>query len=410
MPWFIFFFAYVTPPMLRVLLTALLALSSCPSSSMAQTLAQTPTTGDQWRTGRCTYYGGPTDPWSIHVGACNFGYLYGSDPLGWDVAAINDGNPLYEDSCGRCVEVKCDPRWISDSYGGSYDRTTACIDPTQSVIVRITDDCPCTYPRNAYSNKRWCCNDVEHLDLSIWAFEKLASTRWGVIGLKYRAVPCTDVPAKPAPKVQNPTRGPEAPAGNVRIARDWPDMSRNRAPSITLFGSGGFQNGFYDSSWSSKVQASAGKGMRGAAGLCASISPNGALGLSGPNGSFVGRVGLSFYLYVGETGYDGSSATKPNIRIGLAGSKGSCSTVRIYDVHPLYFEPAQVPWSSDYFWGWQVYFPAFAGAGSSADVIINDPQSFAGCGGNLAADLKTVTFLNDGNTVQWVCMDRVELF
>lgn len=94
-----------------------------------------------WRTGRATYYGGPTDAWSIHAGkvedrqpllilrsdlrqtmdldhwdpvalsasdtppdvmpgACNFGYLYSSDPLGWNVAAMNDGNPLYEDSCG----------------------------------------------------------------------------------------------------------------------------------------------------------------------------------------------------------------------------------------------------------------------------------------------------------------------
>lgn len=54
-----------------------------------------------------------------------------------------------------CFEVRCDPVWVTDSYNGSFDRTTACYDPTASLIVRITDVCPCTYPSNFYSNKRW---------------------------------------------------------------------------------------------------------------------------------------------------------------------------------------------------------------------------------------------------------------
>lgn len=24
-----------------------------------------------------------------------------------------------------------------------------------------------TYPANAYSNKRWCCNDMDHFDVSL---------------------------------------------------------------------------------------------------------------------------------------------------------------------------------------------------------------------------------------------------
>jgi hypothetical protein len=32
---------------------------------------------------------------------------------------------------------------------------------------------------NFHSNKRWCCMDMYHLDLSIWAFEKLSDTKWG---------------------------------------------------------------------------------------------------------------------------------------------------------------------------------------------------------------------------------------
>lgn len=43
-----------------------------------------------------------------------------------------------------------------------------------------------TYPANDYSNKRWCCGDMDHFDVSVWAFEKLADKKWGVIGIKYR--------------------------------------------------------------------------------------------------------------------------------------------------------------------------------------------------------------------------------
>lgn len=363
----------------------------------------------QWRTGRSTFYGGPTDSWSIHSGACNYGYLYGSDPLGWNVAAMNDGNPLYEDSCGKCVEVKCDPRWITDNYGGSYDRTAACFNPAASVIVRITDDCPCTYPANAYSNKRWCCDDVEHLDMSIWAFEKLALTKWGVIGLQYRGVPCNYLPTLSAPRISNATPGIQPPNGNIQLTRDWPDMSTNRADSLFLY-KNGYQNGFGDASWTANIQsypASSNKGMHNGAGLCANILPNGALGLKGPSGAFNGRVGLQFFVYVGQTGYNGGGVSKPNIRINLSGARGGCSPVRIYDIQPIYFEPATIPYSSDYFWGWQVYFPAFAGAAPGN--IINNPASFNGCGGNGAQDLTTVTFRNDGNSAQWVCLDHIEL-
>ncbi len=39
--------------------------------------------------------------------------------------------------------------------------------------LQITDTCPCNYPSNAYSNRRWCCGDMYHLDMSTWAFEKV---------------------------------------------------------------------------------------------------------------------------------------------------------------------------------------------------------------------------------------------
>jgi hypothetical protein len=31
---------------------------------------------------------------------------------------------------------------------------------------------------------------MDHFDVSVWAFEKLADTKWGVIGIKYRPGEC----------------------------------------------------------------------------------------------------------------------------------------------------------------------------------------------------------------------------
>lgn len=39
--------------------------------------------------------------------------------------------------------------------------------------VKVADTCPCNYAANAESNKRWCCGDYPHLDLSQWALEKV---------------------------------------------------------------------------------------------------------------------------------------------------------------------------------------------------------------------------------------------
>lgn len=94
------------------------------------------------------------------------------------------------------------------------------------MVIKIVDSCPCEYPDNQYSNKRWCCGDMDHFDLSVWAFEKLADRRWGVIGLEYRRVPCDFKPeddgghmAAPSP---DPTPGilPSANAINPNVYED----------------------------------------------------------------------------------------------------------------------------------------------------------------------------------------------
>ena len=51
------------------------------------------------------------------------------------------------------------------SYGQQFDRTAVCRDPSTTLLLRVVDSCPCNYPSNAYSNKRWCCGDMDHMDI-----------------------------------------------------------------------------------------------------------------------------------------------------------------------------------------------------------------------------------------------------
>jgi len=133
-----------------------------------------------WRTGRATMY------WGIHYGSCGYGDLDQNRNTGWNIAAIPTSHPDYHGSCGACYEVKCEPMNFQDGYGNTHERMEACYDPNKSVIVAITDSCPCS------SNQQWCCGDMEHLDLSTYAYDLLAERKWGVIGLKYREVACPD--------------------------------------------------------------------------------------------------------------------------------------------------------------------------------------------------------------------------
>ena len=90
---------------------------------------------------------------------CGYGYLWPDQGLGWDIVALPDTHPDYAGSCGRCYEVKCKGGSIKDGYGQNINRDGVCKDEGASVIVRTTDTCPCNFPANYYSNKRWCCGD-----------------------------------------------------------------------------------------------------------------------------------------------------------------------------------------------------------------------------------------------------------
>jgi hypothetical protein len=57
-----------------------------------------------------------------------------------------------------------------DNYGQELGREGAWCQSTNSINVVMKDSCPCHKPGNEYSNTRWCCGDMDHLDVGIWAF------------------------------------------------------------------------------------------------------------------------------------------------------------------------------------------------------------------------------------------------
>jgi hypothetical protein len=115
--------------------------------------------------------------WSIHDGSCTHDYIWPDQSTGWDVAALADTHSEFGGSCGACYEVECSSKSMKDGYGVDLDRNGVCKEG--SVVVKVTDTCPCNYPNNYYSNKRWCCGDMPHFDISVWAFEKVSKQAMG---------------------------------------------------------------------------------------------------------------------------------------------------------------------------------------------------------------------------------------
>ncbi|KAG2451251.1 hypothetical protein HYH02_003858 [Chlamydomonas schloesseri] len=184
-------------PVLSALLAGLLltSASTFPRGALADD------GGGGWADGRATFYGNDGGA-TIDQGSCMYGALpSGLVSTGTDIAAISDANPSFAGSCGRCYEIACREARFSDGYGNAIDRSGGTCSRGGSVIVTITDACPCYYPANEYSNKRWCCGDMNHFDMSYQAFSKIADLGQGVIGIKYRQVPC------PGYSASSPRRG-----------------------------------------------------------------------------------------------------------------------------------------------------------------------------------------------------------
>ena len=147
-----------------------------------------------WKQGRATWYGGPQGPgpdgMSIYTGSCGYGKDLGNHFV---TAVQTDGGYDYglTEECGKCIEVVCVNGPTRGFEWSELGKWAGCQEPAvKSVVVKITDSCPCNHPNEG--NKRWCCGDREHLDLSYAAFDQIAIRHRGVVDLKFRPASCKD--------------------------------------------------------------------------------------------------------------------------------------------------------------------------------------------------------------------------
>ena len=240
----------------------------------------------EWVRGRATFYDGPRDlkrafaplreggesAWGdVFGGSCGYvdrrpgGAPQSNADFPWPVegaVALSDRFPLYEGSCGQCLEVRCrdgpvprnpsvpgdetepvamqraflppadppgaPPRAMWEALPGYADRQGRSIPPRSvlrarltgtvdtscwpgggSVRVRVVDSCPCVYcPRGGPCRRQEnCCAEAPTLDLSYWAYERLAHPSHGMIGVDWRPVDCaTGDPRAPDPRQQDVSR------------------------------------------------------------------------------------------------------------------------------------------------------------------------------------------------------------
>ncbi len=147
---------------------------------------------DSWMDARATWYGGKDGPgpdgMSIYTGSCGFGQNLGNHFVSaWQTDGGYDWG--LTDKCGQCYEVLCvdgATRGLDWSDLGPWG---GCVESgRKSVTVKISDSCPCHHPN--VGNKRWCCGDAVHLDLSYIAFDAIAVRHRGVVDLKVRPADC----------------------------------------------------------------------------------------------------------------------------------------------------------------------------------------------------------------------------
>ena len=92
---------------------------------------------------------------------------------------------LFLGQCGVCYDISC----VAGPTRGLPDAEfpdSGCIS-NQTISVMITDSCPCDHANK--SNKKWCCGDMTHLDLSYKAFSSIADPAKGVINIMFERQP-----------------------------------------------------------------------------------------------------------------------------------------------------------------------------------------------------------------------------
>ncbi|KAJ9508507.1 hypothetical protein QJQ45_012048 [Haematococcus lacustris] len=163
-----------------------------------------------WQDGRSTWF----DVQDNDLKTANCHFRWDQVKTGSYIAAFSDSNPLFAKSCGMCIEIRCQNAVFKDGYGQTMDRNRACKDPSKSIYLTIADACPCNYPNNHHSNKRWCCGDDssrQHIDITQSAFAQLADTSVGVIGLQWRTVDCSRCSSVDHHQPEQPVSLPGAP-------------------------------------------------------------------------------------------------------------------------------------------------------------------------------------------------------
>lgn len=158
--------------------------------------------------GRATFYG-KGDGFTLNDGSCachkRWGWLsnrcesghcfdYIGSPLPADgdglVAAINTPGLSNTGQCGVCYDVTCVDGPTRGAPGAEFP-DSGCVS-NQTISVMITDSCPCEHANK--SNKKWCCGDMTHLDLSYKAFGLIADHDKGVVNIMYEQLPFCSAP------------------------------------------------------------------------------------------------------------------------------------------------------------------------------------------------------------------------
>eukprot|EP01026_Neomeris_dumetosa_P055859 TRINITY_DN5093_c0_g1_i1.p2 TRINITY_DN5093_c0_g1~~TRINITY_DN5093_c0_g1_i1.p2 ORF type:complete len:481 (-),score=36.76 TRINITY_DN5093_c0_g1_i1:2346-3788(-) len=404
-----------------------------------------------WKQGRGTFYGNEWWAWNIHEGSCQFGFLCPEEGTGWDIAALPDAYWGYLGSCGRCYEVKCLPSVFKDNYGEQLDRAGVCYDPEASVVVTITDTCPCNYASNWYSNQRWCCGDMDHFDLSVWTFEKLAETKWGVIGLQYRQVACDYQPNREAPEpeqIYDPSPIPQnqaCPTGNFPLRKNWKQIQykyRNlysqkgqyfsNEAAITWEEYNDWYNKDYDNqgydndkggystqadalkidpkptadvvfrdgittqwkteTFHTELSQKSGQGLEGGDSICGVIKSGGIFDFTGPAGSLSQKMSLELWVK--------SDNGTPDLDVNIGSNEGFCAPVRITDLY--------TSGSMDGFSRYDIYLGLF-NTPRDETLLWEKPGLFNGCFGLDAHKITTVQVRNNRLFDQSVCMDEIKL-